>query len=231
MLKQEEKYILGRATKKRRNRAIKKQRKTIGPGLSFTGKEAYKVLRTNLMGMPDEGKCKLIGITSPLRGEGKSTTAINLAYTMAEMKKKTLLIEGDMRAPIIKDLLQLENPLGLAHVLTNRSDVKDSISQSAILNSLYVLPAGEIMPNPSKLLSSKRMGKALATLSQSYDYIIIDLPSIAMVNDGLVLSNWLSGMVVVMRHNYCDQYALADAMERMKQAEVRVLGFVLNREG
>ncbi len=201
----------------------------IGAKLNFAVSEAYKLLRTNLIfSMTNESKCKIIGITSALSGEGKSTTAINLAYTIAEADKKVLLMEADMRIPVAAGLLELEKTPGLSHVLAGVSQLKDAIVSSVLQNTLSVLPAGEIPPNPSELLSSKRMVTVLSELSESFDYIIVDLPPITAVSDGLAISKLLSGMVVVVRQNYCDQHALSETMRQMEFLKVKVLGFVMN---
>lgn len=201
----------------------------IGDKLNFAVSEAYKLLRTNLIfSMTDDHKCNIIGITSALSGEGKSTTAINLAYTIAETEKKVLLMEADMRIPVAAGLLKLEKAPGLSHVLAGVRQLKDALVSSVLQKTLSVLPAGEIPPNPSELLSSKRMVEVLSELSESFDYIIVDLPPITAVSDGLAISKLLSGMVVVVRQNYCDQHALSETMRQMEFLKVKVLGFVMN---
>lgn len=205
------------------------QTKIIGKRLNFEASESYKLLRTNLIfGIPDEGGCKVLGITSALSGEGKSTTAINIAYTIAEAKKKVLLLEADMRIPIVGKLLKLDKIPGLSHVLAGVNQLSEAISESVMQDTLSVLSAGEISPNPSELLSSTRMKLVLSALSKHYEYIIIDLPPITAVSDGLTISNFLSGMIVVVRQDYCDQHSLAETMRQMEFLKVRVLGFVMN---
>lgn len=232
MAQRKEKAYIGKYEKdyqKNGKNSIMDRRKSIGKKLSFAAAEAYKLLRTNLIfSMADEDKCKVLGVTSALRGEGKSTTAINLAYTMAETGKKTLLIEADMRIPVMSDVLRMDVAPGLSHVLAGLNSLKDAVQQSRLLSSLYIIPAGEIPPNPSELLSSKRMEQVVQTLSESFDYIIIDLPPINAVSDGLTVSKLLTGMVMVVRQNYCDQYSLAEAMRQMEFLRVKVLGFVFN---
>ena len=206
-----------------------KRRKTIGKHLSFGASEAYKLLRTNLVfSMADESTCKVIGVTSSLRGEGKSTTSINLAYTLAQSGKKVLLMEADMRIPVAASVLQLEESPGLSHVLAGINSLNDAVRRSGLVRNMSVLTAGEIPPNPSELLSSKRMEQVLEALVSAFEYIIIDLPPINAVSDGLAVSKLLSGMVVVVRQDYCDQSSLAEAMRRMELMQVKLLGFILN---
>lgn len=209
---------------------LAEQRKqSIGENLSFAASEAYKLLRTNLsFTIPDEASCKVIGVTSSIRGEGKSTTSINLAYTFAQTGKKVLLIEGDLRIPVIAKALSVESVPGLAHVLANIGSVNDAIKKSEVLPKLYVMPAGEIPPNPSELLSSKRMSVVIETLSKIFDYIILDLPPVTAVSDALAVSNLLSGTIVVVRKDYCDKRALSETMRLLNLSGVKVLGFVFN---
>ena len=232
MAKKREKAYIGAYNNQSRAKAsasVAEWRKTIGKHLNFGASEAYKLLRTNLIfSMADESTCKVIGVTSALRGEGKSTTSINLAYTLAQSGKKVLLLEADMRIPVLAAVLQLENTPGLSHVLAGISNLNDAVRQSRLIRNMSVLPAGEIPPNPSEMLSSKRMEQVLEALVAAFEYIIIDLPPINAVSDGLVVSKLLSGMVVVVRQDYCDQSSLAEAMRRMALLKVKLLGFVLN---
>lgn len=205
------------------------RRKRIGKRLSFGASEAYKLLRTNLVfSMADEETCKVIGLTSALRGEGKSTTAANLAYSLAESGKKVLLIEADMRIPVMASILRLDETPGLSHVLAGLSDLNDAVRKTPLHSGLSIITAGEIPPNPSEMLSSKRMEQVIEALKPSFEYIIIDLPPVNAVSDSLAVARLLSGMIMVVRQNYCDQSSLAEAMRRMELMEVKLLGFVLN---
>ena len=213
-------------------KSLDDQQEMIGEKLNFASQEAYKLLRTNLMfSMSDEEPCKIVGITSALRGEGKSTTAINLAYSFAEAKKHTLLIEADMRLPLIQKVLRFDHAIGLSNVLAGLSPLEETVQHHVFLDCLSVLPSGEIPPNPAELLSSAKMKQILSQTSKEYDYIIIDLPPISVVSDGLTISNLLSGMLIVVRPDYCDQHALAETIRQLEFLNVKILGFVLNCKG
>lgn len=205
------------------------RRKGIGKNLSFGASEAYKLLRTNLVfSMAEESKCKIIGVTSALRHEGKSTTSINLAYTLAQSNKRVLLIEGDMRIPVFASTLRIGGKIGLSHVLAGMNSLNEAVHENVLLPKMYVITAGDMPPNPSELISSKRMERVLEALSTAFEYIIIDLPPVNAVSDGLAISRMLSGMLVVVRQDYCDHQSLAEAMQKMELLEVKVLGFVFN---
>lgn len=201
-----------------------------GEKLSFAATEAYKLLRTNLFFcLPEEEEraCPVVGITSSIQGEGKSTTAINLAYMLAESGKKVCLIEGDMRAPTFKSRLKLQNTGGLSHVLAGMKSNSQEILGSALYPNLKVLPAGEMPPNPAELLGSARMTKLVELLKGLYNYIIIDLPPITVVADALAVSGVLDGMVVVVEEGICTKRELSDAMQRLDVIHDKILGFVV----
>lgn len=207
-----------------------KTNRLYGEKLSFAATEAYKLLRTNLffcLPTDEERACPVVGITSSVQGEGKSTTAINLAYMLAESGKKVCLIEGDMRAPTFKSRLKLQNAGGLSHVLAGMKTNPQEILGSALHPNLKVLPAGEMPPNPAELLGSARMAKLIDLLKGLYSYIIIDLPPITVVADALAVSGALDGMIVVVEEGICTKRELNDAMQRLDVIREKVLGFVV----
>lgn len=202
----------------------------IGSQMSFAVSEAYKLLRTNLMfSLPSEQKCRIIGITSALRGEGKSTTSINLAYTMAETGKKVLLMELDLRLPTIAKRLKVASKPGLSNLLVGLCTGQDVIQRSSLKSNLYVVTAGDIPPNPSELLGSKQFEVTVDAFSKVFDYIIFDLPPVNAVSDALVVSKLTDGMVVVVRRDYNDQRELAEAMRQLSFSDTKLLGFVMTQ--
>ena len=201
---------------------------TYGKNLNFAAAEAYRLLRTNLMfSLPDEQRCRIIGITSSNAGEGKSTTALNLAYMLAEADKTVMLIEADMRLPTISKRLGLETTPGLSNLLAGLSSGKEVIRKTSLEDKLLIIPSGDIPPNPSELLGSEQMKTALEVFSQSADFIILDLPPINEVSDALVVSRLVDGIVMIVRQNYSSRRALAEAMRQLEQANAKVLGFVM----
>lgn len=196
-------------------------------GLSFAAAEAYKLLRTNLMfSLPDK-PCRILGVTSSIRGEGKSTTSVNLAYSFAMAGKRTLLIDADMRLPSVAGKLQIHGRPGLSNLLAGLSGEGDAMQQSKLLSNWYILPAGDIPPNPSELLGSERMHALLERYSQVFDFIVIDLPPVNIVTDALVVSSWTDGLIAVVRQNYTDRKALNACMYQIKQLGTKFLGFVM----
>ena len=201
--------------------------KTIGGNLSFAASEAYKLLRTNLLfSLPDNNKCRVVGITSSIQGEGKSTTAINLAYTIAETNKKVLLLEADLRRPSIARRLGINSTPGISNFLAGFNEFNE-VLQSALLNNLKIITAGDIPPNPTELLDSSAMAQTVEKLAEVFDFIIIDLPPINLVSDALVAGKYVDGIVFIVRQNYNSRQSLDDAINQFKFINTKLLGFVM----
>ncbi len=204
-------------------------KKTLHKNLEFTAVEQYKLLRTNLsFTLPEDEKCSVIGVTSAMRGEGKSTTAVNLSYVMAESGKKVLLIDGDMRIPSIAKKMGIENNFGLTDLLRGAGSVQMNTFKSPEHNNWYIMPSGALPPNPSELLGSARMKNILKSFSESFDCIIIDLPPVNLVSDALAVSKYISGMIVVVREDYTEKKELESCFRQLKLSDVNVLGCVIN---
>lgn len=202
-------------------------RTMFGPNLSFAATEAYKLLRTNILfSFSDEGEGYVIGISSSIQSEGKSSTACNTAYALAEVGKSVLLLEADLRRPTIASKLGLDKSPGLSNLLVTRRDYKEVLQQCPVCAGMHVLTSGNIPPNPSELLSSNRMEKLMQQLKADYDYIIFDLPPITAVSDALAVSKYLDGMIMVVRGGVSDRKMLAESMRQLEMVDVRMLGFV-----
>ena len=200
-----------------------------GDRLNFAASEAYKLLRTNLtFSMPDEKKkCRIVGVTSAMKGEGKSTTSINLAYTLAETGKKVLLLECDLRLPTMAVRLNLNRSPGLSNLLAGMVQGTEALQKSGLIKNMYVITSGDIPPNPSELLGSDQIKVVLELLSQAFDYIVLDLPPVSIVSDALVISKLTSGMIVVTRQDYCSKRLLADTIRQLRFVNAKILGLVM----
>ena len=222
---------MGLYSKKRRHKAFMSgntDRKTLHRNLEFTATEQYKLIRTNLdFTLPENEKCPVIGVTSSMRGEGKSTTAVNLSYVFAEKGSKVLLIDADLRIPSIAKKLDIDSAPGLADLLKGKGAQIEEF-QSYLLPNWCILPSGDIPPNPSELLGSSRMEKLLNQLRTIFDYIIIDLPPVNLVSDAVSISSLISGMIVVIREEYTEKKELERCFRQLKLSNVNVLGCVMN---
>lgn len=206
----------------------KDTKKTLHKNLEFTAVEQYKILRTNLdFTLPEDVKCPIIGVTSSMRGEGKSTTAVNLSYVLAEKGNPVLLIDGDLRIPSIAKKMNIDPSPGLTDLLMGHGAHMPDF-QSALLKNWYILPSGDIPPNPSELLGSRRMEYILNSLRESFDYIVIDLPPVNIVSDALSIASLITGMVVVVREDYTEKKELERCFRQLQLSNVNVLGCILN---
>ena len=196
--------------------------------LQFTATEQYKLIRANLdFTLPDGEKCPVIGVTSAMRGVGKSTTAVNLSYVFAEKGSKVLLIDGDLRIPSIAKKMGIDSLPGLTDLLRGKGSQITEF-QSPLLSNWFILPSGDIPPNPSELLGSCRMENVLNQLRKFFDYIIIDLAPVNIVSDAVSISRLVSGMIVVIRENYTEKKELERCFRQLKLSNVNILGCVMN---
>lgn len=206
------------------------QDRMLGENLGFAATEAYKLLRTNLffcLPTEDESTGRVVGVTSSVQGEGKSTTSINLSYMLAQDGKQVCLVEGDMRAPTLSRRLKIHQAQGLAHALAGLNTHKSIVADSEMHPNLKVIVAGEMPPNPAELLGSDQMGRLTQLLREMFDYVIVDLPPVTVVADALAASGVLDGMVVVVEEGVCTKRELADAMQRLDVVKEKILGFVV----
>lgn len=203
--------------------------KTLHKNLEFAATEQYKLLRTNLtFTLPEDQKCSIIGVTSSMRGEGKSTTAVNLSYVLAESGKRVLLIDADLRIPSVAKKMRIDNSVGLSEMLRDGETNQMSLMKSQQYGNWYILPSGSLPPNPSELLGSHRMEVVLNTLSESFDYIVVDLPPVNVVSDALAISKFITGMIVVIREDYTEKKELDACFRQLKLSNVNILGCVMN---
>lgn len=203
-------------------------RKTIGENLNFGAAEAYKLLRTNLdFALPGGGQHLVLGVTSSVPGEGKSTTTINTAYTIAQTGRKVLLIEGDMRLSVLAKRLRVHTRPGLTNLLVGQCTGNEALQKSGLNPNLWVMTAGDTPPNPAELLGSNPMEVTLKAMSEIFDVVIVDLPPVSAVSDALIISKHLDGIIVVVRQNYCTKSVLDDTIRQLRFADAKILGFVM----
>ena len=208
---------------------VKMERKRIlNKDSGFFMQEAYKTLRTNVnFSLADTEGCKVLMVTSAVKSEGKSLTALNLAISLAQIDKKVIIIDCDLRRPKLNRLLDITAPSGISNLLVDMSMLDKAIVHNKEYG-LDVLLSGDIPPNPAELLSSTRMQKLLETLRQRYDYIIVDSPPVNVVIDAVALSPRCDGVLLVVRANSSERGALIHAMEQLDYVKAKVLGFVFN---
>lgn len=204
----------------------------VGDKISFAASEAYKLLRTKLQfSFTDQSGCRVIGISSTIAGEGKSVTAVNLAYTLSQFGARVLLIDSDMRCPTVFKKLPVKKAPGLSDFLSGQAPANQIIQPCGLtsdVNAFHVIAAGRIPPNPMELLSSGKMEETLDALRKKYDYIILDLPPVGEVGDALTVANQTDGILMLVRQHMCTRPALAKAVRQFEFINARILGIVFN---
>ena len=197
----------------------------------FAIQEAYKSLRTNLTySLPSSQTCKVFGITSSNRFEGKSTSALNLALSYASIGKKVLLIDCDLRCPSIASKLRskdINGHPGMSEFLIGNSSLEECIQQVSD-TTLSVLPSGTIPPDATRLLESEGMDLLFSSIKQFFEIVIVDLPPVSSVVDASILSRHLDGILLVVRHNSTRFDVLEETIRQLRLVDAKILGFLYN---
>ncbi len=191
--------------------------------------EAYRVLRTNLQFSSLDRPVKTIVVTSPNPVEGKSTTAANLGVVMAQAGKRVIVVDADLRRPVMHRMFGLENREGLTTALVTDTPTLDGHLQTTGIENLRVLSTGPLPPNPSELLGSRRMATLIDRLKEEADVVIFDSPPSLAVTDSSVLATQTDGVLLVTDAGRTRRGAAEQAAARLRQVDANLLGVVLNR--
>ena len=189
--------------------------------------EAYRSLRTNIQFTAADDQIQVIMVTSAGPGEGKSTTVSNLAVTYAQAEQKVLVMEADLRKPTVHKMFLQPNRIGISNVMLNQVTLNDIIRETDVPN-LYVITSGPIPPNPSEILGSKKMAKAIAELREMFDIIIIDTPPVLALTDAQVVATNSDGVIMVIDSGKVKRDAAIKAKANLEHVNARMLGVVLN---
>ncbi len=188
--------------------------------------EGYRTLRTNLQFLKLNQEHNSILITSGMPEEGKSTVMVNLGAALSEMGKKVLLVEGDLRKPVLAKFFGLEGRAGLTGVLAGTSSLEEAVCDSGYEN-LFVLPAGVRPPNPGELVASDAMRELLLRLKGSCDYVLVDAPPTLAASDAVALAPMVDGVLIVGRYGTADRESAKRTIELLRKVEANILGVVL----
>lgn len=188
--------------------------------------EAYRQLRSALKFSAVEHQIDAIAITSSVAGEGKTTTAVNLALAYVESGQRVILVDADLRRPAVANLLGLENAVGLTSVLVESIAVEDAIIATA--TGLDVLTAGEEAPNPAELLASQRMRVLLEGLREEYDLVVVDTAPVLSVSDATVISQYVDATVIVVNTRRTGKAKIEQAVAALQSVRANLAGIVLN---
>jgi succinoglycan biosynthesis transport protein ExoP len=190
--------------------------------------EAYRSIRTSILLSSPEKPPKMIAVTSPNPGEGKTTTVTNTAIALSQTGAQVLIIDADMRKPRVHKIFNHENGTGLSTFLSGHGDLESIIKKSEVPNLFYI-PVGPIPPNPSELLGSNLFKKMLETLEARFDHILVDSPPVLGFADAIVLSSSVNGVILTVLGGKTPRWALQRAKEALQQTNTKILGVVINR--
>jgi len=189
--------------------------------------ESYRTLRTNIQYSSFDKEYQVIMVTSSEPGEGKSTTAGNLALCLAQGEKKVVLVDCDLRKSSIHKKFKISNLTGLSDVLVGKEDLKKAVHRYN--NNLGILTSGNIPPNPAEMLASKAMNSLLDVLKENFDYIILDTPPVQAVTDSQILATKADGTILVVKSEQTKRDSVGNAINLLKKVNANIIGTVLNQ--
>ena len=188
--------------------------------------ESYRTLRTSIQYSSFDKEIQVIVITSAEPGEGKSTTAGNLALALAQDGKNVILIDCDLRKPSLHKRFKLSNTIGLSEVLIGNQKAGEAAQMHN--ENLVVLTSGKVPPNPSEMLASKAMTNLIENLKDNFDYIILDSAPVQVVTDSQILSTKADGTILVVKAQKTKRDSVKNAIGLLKKVNANILGTVLN---
>ncbi len=189
--------------------------------------EAYRTLRTNLQFVQLDKPLKTILITSAIRGEGKTTTSVNLGIILAQTGKKVLVIDTDLRRPRIHRAFESTRDVGLTNLLLGESSLENIVKSTDVAN-LDILPSGPLPPNPAELVASEKMKEVIKDVVSKYDIILFDSPPLIAVTDAALLATQVDAVLVVVEADALPRDLLKQGLERLNNVKANILGCLLN---
>jgi capsular exopolysaccharide synthesis family protein len=206
----------------------------ISPALQFVDSpksafaESIRTLRTGvLLSLPDNDK-KAILVTSTVPSEGKTTIAINLAHSLSHLGE-TILVEADLRRPMVKKSLGDDDSIGLSSMISGQNSYSECVSNGKKIKNLHILSSGPIPPNPLELLSSDKFDNLLKQLREKYKFVVIDCAPVMAVSDALTLSQKVDGVLFVIKHEATPSQLVESAVTKLSRSGAKILGVALNR--
>ncbi|WP_404850508.1 polysaccharide biosynthesis tyrosine autokinase [Dietzia kunjamensis] len=187
--------------------------------------ESFRRLRTNLQFLDVDNPPRVLVVTSSVAAEGKSETAINLSLALAEAGNRVLIIEADLRRPLVVNYMTMPDKVGLTNVLSGQAEFSDVVQETRY-EGVDLLACGPLPPNPSELIASEMARKLLQALRDMYEYVIIDSPPLLPVTDGALLARITDGALLVVRSNRTTSDQVLQAVDNLEKADARLLGLI-----
>lgn len=191
--------------------------------------EQYRTIRTNIQYSSVDKEIKSIMVTSSGPAEGKSTTVANLAVVFAQLGKKVLLVDADLRKPTVHRTFGVNNLFGFTTVLTKQASLANTVLETEE-KDLFILTSGPVPPNPAELLSSKSMEQFIEEAKEQFDYVLFDTPPLLAVADPQILANKVDGSIFVVFSGRTEIDQAKKAKELLQNAQSKLVGVVLNHK-
>lgn len=195
-----------------------------GARMSADTAQSYEILRAKLRHcFAGEAGGHVIGLV----GDDKSAMAVNLAYMLAQLDQRVLLVECDLRHPAVTDKLPVQKNQGLAEHLAGKAALAEVIRPCGLdETTFFVVPAGQSQQNPNKLLGSDAMGEAVGSFRKTFDYTVLALPPVSRIGDALAAAGFADGMLLAVRRDHCSRATLEDAVDQLEFMDAGILGIV-----
>ncbi len=200
----------------------------IGQDAPFAIGEAFKEIRTNMLYTARDIKCPVYAVTSGYAHEGKSVVVANLAASFANLGKRVLLIDADLRNPALHKIFSCDRSHGISEIAAAICEDEHTAILHTSVEGLDLVPAGHIPPNPTELLSSPHFANFIHNMQEEYDAIFVDFPPAGVVVDPLIPATLITGYAIVVRAGVSDRRAVADAITSLKGVGAKLLGIILN---
>lgn len=191
--------------------------------------EAYRSLRTNIGFLGVDNQIKIVVVTSPDQAEGKTTTSANIAVSMAQIEKRVLIIEGDLRKPKVNKYFDVPNDKGIVDIIIHDLEPESVIKKVKEINNLHILTVGTIPPNPTEILESIKMTNLLNKLRDSFDLIIVDTPPVSELADAAIVSKNSDGVILVISSGESRIEMAQNAKNALENVNAKILGVVLTK--
>jgi capsular exopolysaccharide synthesis family protein len=196
--------------------------------LNTPAEEAYRVLRTNIQFSALDTELKTVALTSTFAGEGKTTTSVNIAISIAKDGKKVLYVDADMRKAISARDTSHRVASGLSNYLSHMVEFDDVVKETNLQN-LYMVSCGIRPPNPAELLGTQRFREFLKEAAERFDMVIVDTPPLGSVIDCAIIANNTDGVIIVIKRKTVDYHKILRVKQQLEKANARILGVVLNK--
>ena len=189
--------------------------------------ESYRGLRTNIL-LSNDKDIKSILVSSAGPGEGKTTTVANLAITFANLGRRTLLVDTDLRRPVVHSVFNVKREPGVTNYLSGQTDDYQSLVKKSEIENLDIMTSGLIPPNPSEMLGNKKMAKFIKCLESDWDMILFDSPPLVAVTDATMISREIDSIILVIKAGQTDKKAFHHTMANLKNIDAPLDGIVMN---